>query len=102
MCEIFLHLSPTRSDSRGDKALRPTGRSAVSRYLDHKRPVSKGGSNRLGNLQIMQTSENRRKGTGTPTFRFAETRNAPLVGVDSEPLLLFVRQGAGHCDVQYA
>ena len=92
MCEIFLHLSPTRSDSRGDKALRPTGRSAVLVTW----------TTSLGNLQIMQTSENRRKGTGTPTFRFAETRNAPLVGVDPKPLLLIVRQGAGHRDVQYA
>ena len=34
--------------------------------VDHKRPVSKGGSNRLSNLQIMQTSENRRKGNRYP------------------------------------
>lgn len=57
-----------RRDSSGNKIYKPAyGKEGKQSWqVDHKRPKSKGGTNRSSNLQALQTKENRRKGAKYP------------------------------------
>ncbi|MBU4258009.1 MAG: HNH endonuclease [Syntrophaceae bacterium] len=57
-----------RRDSAGNEIYKPShGKNTeVGWEVDHKKPVDKGGSDNLRNLQPLQTEENKEKGTKYP------------------------------------
>ena len=57
-----------RRDKAGNKIYKPSyGKdSDMGWEIDHKKPVSKGGRDKLGNLQPLQTDENKEKGNAYP------------------------------------
>lgn len=52
-----------RRDSKGNELYKPSyGKQGVKSWeIDHKKPVSKGGSDSQRNLQVLQTKANRTK-----------------------------------------